>query len=179
MLRGKSLRVIIANMSEHAAVPSLTSDMLAAIGLFGGLDDETLEALSGALCLERAPVGHEVVTEGGLEPEMFIVFSGELEVLKHGRSGDVRVALLGPGDWFGEMTILDVQPRSATVRTVAPSVLLRLTSEHVDRLLYRRSLRSYSIFITNVARELSRRLRVADGILAQTYVSLTESYVKR
>lgn len=166
-------------MSEQTAVPRLTPDTLSAIGLFGGLDDETLTALADSLSLERAPIGQDVVTEGGLEPEMFIVLGGELEVLKHGRCGDVRVALLGPGDWFGEMTILDVQPRSATVRTVAPSLLLRLTSEHVENLLYRRSLRSYSIFITNVARELSRRLRVADGILAQTYVSLTESYVKR
>ena len=53
---------------------------------------------------------------------MFVVLSGEVEVLhKGGSDHDVRVALLGPGDWVGEMAVLDVQPRSASVRALAPT----------------------------------------------------------
>ncbi len=75
--------------------------------------------------------------------------------------------MLGPGDWFGEMSIVDIQPRSATVRTLAPSRLLRISAADLDA-LYRYDLRSYSLIVLNLARELSRRLRVADGILAES-----------
>ncbi len=112
--------------------------------------------------------------------EMFVVVGGELEVVKEGpRGGDVRVALFGPGDWFGEMSILDVQPRSATVRAVAPTMLVRVTNEHVEHLLYRRDLKAYSLLMMNIARELSRKLRVADGILAQFVSTVNDTYVSR
>jgi CRP-like cAMP-binding protein len=74
---------------------------------------------------------------------MFVVLEGELEVLKKADTGaEVRVAMLGPSSWFGEMSILDVQNRSASVRALAPSRLVRISAEHVDRCLYRRDLKS-------------------------------------
>ena len=109
---------------------------------------------------------------------MYVIVAGELEVVKLGRGGEVRVALLGPGDWFGEMAILDVQPRSATVRAVAPTMLVQMSAEHVDRLLYRRDVKAYALLIMNIARELSRRLRVADGILSQMFTAVAEEYVR-
>jgi CRP-like cAMP-binding protein len=118
-----------------------------------------------------------VVEEGDLSTQMFVVVAGELEVIKRGESGgDVRVAVLGPGDWFGEMSIIDVQPRSASVRAVAPTLVVSVTPEHVDTLLYRRDMKDYALFVMNIARELSRRLRVADGILAQFYAALSSQY---
>ena len=75
------------------------------------------------------------------------------------------MALLGPGSWVGEMSILDVQPLSATVRTLAPAILLCIKGEDLDR-LYRRDMRAYLLVVLNIARELSRRLRVADGMIA-------------
>lgn len=151
--------------------------MLREIGLFGGLDEETLRVMAAELPVDRALPGAKVVSEGEQARAMFIVIDGELEVVKKSRAGtEVRVAMLGPGGWFGEMSIIDVQPRSATVRALAPSRLLRMSAEHVDRLLYRRDLKAYSLFIMNVARELSRRLRVADGILAQFVGTVADEY---
>jgi CRP-like cAMP-binding protein len=75
------------------------------------------------------------------------------------------------------MSILDVQPRSATVVALAPSRLLRVTSEALDG-LYRRDLKAYSLIVLNVARELSRRLRVADALLADIVANVTETYLK-
>jgi CRP-like cAMP-binding protein len=162
---------------EGRGRPRVTAAMLRDIGLFGGLDDETLALLARELPTEHADIGATVVREGDVAREMFVVVAGELEVVKQGRAGEVRVALLGPGDWFGEMAVLDVQPRSATVRAVAPTMLVRMTSEHVERLLYRRDIRQYALLVMNIARELSRRLRVADGILSQVFTAVADEYV--
>ena len=120
-----------------------------------------------------------VFREGESAREMYVLINGEMEVLKRSHEGvDARVALLGPGDWFGEMSILDVQPRSATVRALAPSRLLRLSASDLDA-LYRYDIKSYAIIVLNLARELSRRLRVADGILADFIANVFDSYVMR
>ena len=156
----------------------MTPAMLRDIGLFGGLDDETLTLLARELPTEHADIGTVVVREGDQARDMYVIVAGELEVVKLGRGGEVRVALLGPGDWFGEMAILDVQPRSATVRAVAPTMLVQMSAEHVDRLLYRRDVKAYALLIMNIARELSRRLRVADGILSQMFTAVAEEYVR-
>lgn len=170
-------------MSHEASPPTprpISPAVLREIGLFGGLDEQTLEVLARELPVEQVMVGARVVSEGDAAREMFVVVSGELEVLKRSPGGsEVRVAMLGPGGWFGEMAIVDVQPRSATVRALAPSLLLRITAEHVDRLLYRRDLKAYSLLIMNIARELSRRLRVMDGILSQFVGSVNDQYIKR
>ena len=166
--------------AEHRPTPKVTAAILRDIGLFGGLDDESLSVLARELPTVHVETGEVVVSEGEQAREMYVVIGGELEVIKEGRTGgDVRVALFGPGDWFGEMAILDVQPRSASVRAVAPTMLVRITAEEVDKLLYRRDLKAYALFVMNIARELSRRLRVADGILAQLVTSVTNEYVHR
>lgn len=144
------------------------------------MSNATLEVLARSLPTNRVEAGEMVVEEGDLSTQMFVVVAGELEVVKKGESGgDVRVAVLGPGDWFGEMSIIDVQPRSASVRAVAPTLVVSVTPEHVDTLLYRRDMKDYALFVMNIARELSRRLRVADGILAQFYAALSHQYGSR
>jgi CRP/FNR family transcriptional regulator, cyclic AMP receptor protein len=160
--------------------PKLTAALLRDIGLFGGVTDDTLEILARELPVEPVEVGEVVVREGDDTRDMFVVIGGELEVVKRGKSGgDVRVALFGPSDWFGEMGVLAVQPRSATVRAVAPTTLVRITPGDVDKLLYRRDLKDYALFVMNIARELSRRLRVADGIIAQFVATVSDEYVKK
>ncbi|MGF1469575.1 MAG: cyclic nucleotide-binding domain-containing protein [Sandaracinaceae bacterium] len=160
--------------------PPISVAILRDIGLFGGLDEATLELLVQELPTVQVGVAEKVVEEGDPAREMFVVVAGELEVLKQSQHGsDIRLGLLGPGDWFGEMALVDVQPRSATVRALAPSVLLRFSAEHVDRLLYRRDLKAYALLVMNIARELSRRLRVADGILSQFVGTVAEQYVRR
>jgi CRP-like cAMP-binding protein len=86
------------------------------------------------------------------------------------------VAILGPSDCFGEMSMIDMQARSATVRALAPSRLLKITSEDMDG-LYRSDLKSYTLIVLNIARDLSRRLRVTDGILADFTANVLDEYV--
>ena len=158
------------------AAPSI--DRLREIGLFGALSDEVLEHLAKNLQQRRVQPGTTVFQEGDAAHDMFVVLDGEVEVLKKSRRGRVqRVAILGPSDAFGEMSIIDVQPRSATVRALAPTRLLRIAAEDLDA-LYRHDVKSYAIVVLNVARDLSRRLRVTDGILADIAANVLDEYVR-
>ena len=153
-------------------------DRLREIGLFGALSDEILEHLTKQLQLRRIAPGTTIFQEGDAAHDMFVVLEGEVEVLKKSRRGRVqRVAILGPNDAFGEMSIIDVQPRSATVRALAPARLLRIAAEDLDA-LYRHDVKSYAIVVLNVARDLSRRLRVTDGILADIAANVLDEYVR-
>jgi CRP-like cAMP-binding protein len=149
---------------------------LRSIGLFGALPDDALAHLAATLAVVCPTPGEAVVREGEEAREMYVVVGGEMEVVKRSKRGiDARVSLLGPGDWFGEMSILDVQPRSATVRALAPTRILRITSADLDS-LYRFDVKAYALIVLNLARELSRRLRVADGIIAEFVTSVTDLY---
>jgi CRP/FNR family cyclic AMP-dependent transcriptional regulator len=157
---------------------AVTSATLREIGLFGALNDDILDYLARALKTTRVAPGETIFVEGDeLGREMYVVLEGEMEVSKRSRRGrDKRIAILGPDDWFGEMSMLDMQPRSATVRALAPSRLLRMTSEDLDA-LYRFDVKSYALTVLNIARDLSRRLRVTDGILADFAVNVLDEYV--
>jgi CRP/FNR family cyclic AMP-dependent transcriptional regulator len=169
-------------MSSQPRIPisdaSPSTERLREIGLFGALSDEVLVHLAKALQQRRVPPGATIFQEGDAAHDMFVVLDGEVEVLKKSRRGRVqRVAILGPNDTFGEMSIIDVQPRSATVRALAPTLLLRITAEDLDA-LYRHDVKSYAIVVLNVARDLSRRLRVTDGLLADIAANVLDEYVR-
>jgi len=152
---------------------------LRAIGLFGALSDDVLRHFTAALTVQVIETGITLFREGEDGREMFVLLQGELEVLKRSHRGtDARVALLGPGDWVGDMSIVDIQPRSATVRALAPTRLLRVTAADLDN-VYRNDLKAYSIVILNLTRELSRRLRVTDGILADLIASVFDEVIAR
>lgn len=154
-------------------------DELRSLGLFAGLDDPALRYLAERLARLTLSPGDIVFREGDAARDMFVLIGGEMEVLKRSQNGvDARVALLGPGDWFGEMSILDVQPRSATVRALAPSTLVRIGAAELDA-LYRHEVKAYALIVLNLARELSRRLRVADGLLADFVANVMGKYIDR
>ena len=156
-----------------------TAEMLADVPFFALLDADERAVLAERVDRVKFVEGDVIFKTGDPGDAMYVVISGEVEVLKRSRSGvDARVAVLGPSDWFGEMSIVDIQPRSATVRALAPGRLVRVSPADLDT-LYRHDLRAYAIVILNLARELSRRLRVADGIVADLVANVLESYVKR
>jgi CRP/FNR family transcriptional regulator, cyclic AMP receptor protein len=171
-----------SNVSKSAArevhdLP-ITPATLREIGLFGALSEEVLERLVRMLKTMRVAPGDTIFHEGDTAArEMYVVLDGEMEVSKRSRRGrDMRVAILGPTDCFGEMSMIDMQARSASVRALAPSRLLKLTSEDMNA-LYRADLKSYTLIVLNIARDLSRRLRVTDGILADFTANVLDEYV--
>ena len=157
--------------------PPVTIAQLREVGLFGALSDEFLQHLTDTLTVRRILVGENVFREGDPAREMYVVLDGEMEVLKKSRRGrETRVAILGPNDCFGEMSIIDMQPRSATVRALGATRLLRISTEEMDA-FYRQDLKSYTLIVLNIARDLSRRLRVTDGLLADFTANVLEEYV--
>ena len=98
---------------------------------------------------------------------MFIVHSGELVVSKLANSGHViRMAGLEPGDFFGEMTLIEMQNRSATVVAESPTVLYELTARELYT-CYKADIHAYVMVMQNINRELCRRLRRADKRIAE------------
>ena len=142
---------------------------------FGGLSDASLDLLVSMLVERRFDVGATVVAEGEPGRSMYIVHSGELVVSRLGGSGRaIRMTGLGPGDFFGEMTLIEAQNRSATVVTESPTVLYELTARNLYT-YYKADIHAYVMVMQNINRELGRRLRRADHRIAELMDASRES----
>ena len=135
---------------------------LVATPFFGGLPDASLDLLISMLVERHFDAGATVVAEGRRGAQCMLFTSGELVVskLRSGGSCDPPVAS-GPGDFFGEMTLLEMQNRSATVLAESPIVLYELTARNLYA-YYKADVFAYVLVIQNINRELCRRLRRAD-----------------
>jgi CRP-like cAMP-binding protein len=140
---------------------------LVATPLFGGVSDASLDILISMLDERRFDLGDSIVAEGEPGRSMYIVHSGKLVVSKIGESGRViRMSHLGLGDFFGEMTLIEPQNRSATVVAETPTVLYELTARNLYA-YYKADIHAYVIVMQNINRELCRRLRRADNRIAE------------
>lgn len=103
-----------------------------------------------------------VFREGELGTEMFIVHEGRIEILKE-LQGELRqLAVLEKGDFFGEMSLLEDLPRTASARALTACSLLRINGATFDQML-----RANPEIAVRMMRKLSRRLRETDQLLKQ------------
>ena len=79
--------------------------------LFSGLGEKERERLAGSFTERTFPAGHEIAVQGKEGVGFFVIESGEVSVSRGGE----EIRKLGPGDYFGEMALIDQGPRSATV----------------------------------------------------------------
>lgn len=148
--------------------PDLKAFLLAT-PFFGGLSDASLELLVSMLVERRFDAGATVVAEGEQGRSLFIVHSGQLVVSKLVDADSARVIRMSglePGDFFGEMTLIEMQNRSATVVAESPTVLYELTARQLYT-CYKADIHAYVMVIQNINRELCRRLRRADNRIAE------------
>ena len=149
-----------------ASSPDLKAFLLAT-PFFGGLGEASLDLLISMLVEQRFEEGATVVREGEPGRSMFIVHSGTLMVSRLLESGRVlRMSTLEPGDFFGEMTLIEMQNRSATVVAESPTVLYELTARELYK-CYKADIHGYVMVMQNINRELCRRLRRADNRIAE------------
>ena len=144
-------------------------DFLQSHSLFGGFEDDELREIGTLLTEELFPAGADIVREGGPGERLFFISDGCVEVLKQ-PPGDAaakprRIALLESGDTFGEMEFIDVQPCAATVRAVTDTTVLELTSADLYH-ISKWNMKTYAKLVMNMAREISRRLRHMDALVA-------------
>ncbi|MBC7207988.1 MAG: cyclic nucleotide-binding domain-containing protein, partial [Methyloversatilis sp.] len=126
--------------------------------MFSGLPDSSLEPVAKVANMRRVPRGSIVVRAGDKTDFVYLVLSGSLKVLVSDEEGrEVILSMLGPGELFGEMGVLDDNPRSATVVTVVPSDLIVIAKSDFKRVLQENF--EVSMFIM---RNLVARLRTAD-----------------
>jgi CRP/FNR family transcriptional regulator, cyclic AMP receptor protein len=88
-----------------------TDERLANIPLFEGLSDKQLSQISGLVTEVRLEAGRTVARQGELGREFLILLEGEVEVIRDGKV----IAVRGPGEYVGEISLLDRRPRTATL----------------------------------------------------------------
>jgi CRP-like cAMP-binding protein len=93
-------------MADKELVSTLKS-----VPLFAGLSDRDVKRLANSLSERTFPAGHEIAVEGKEGVGFFVIESGEVSVSRGGE----HIRTLGPGDYFGEMAVIDQGPRSASV----------------------------------------------------------------
>ena len=135
-----------------------TAELLKDVPLFAGLDDDDLTRLSTLITEKHYPKDSVVVNASDPGDSLFMVAEGEVKVSLWSDNGrEIILSTLGAGSFFGEMSLIDGEPRSANVATTSDSLLLRLgRREFLD------SVKQYPKIAINVMTELCVRLRRAD-----------------
>jgi CRP/FNR family cyclic AMP-dependent transcriptional regulator len=137
---------------------SVSTTLLHSVPLFAGLDEAQLSVLARVTL--RTSFGRKatIIRAGDPTDSLHIVVSGRLKVLMGDEDGrEVILSILGPGEFFGEMGLLDDRPRSASVVTLEACELLRISKTD-----FKRSLAENFDLSLTVMRGLVKRLREAD-----------------
>lgn len=92
-------------------------DRLASVGLFSDISPEHREKVAEVMKVERHPRGDVLVEEGDLPSKFYVLLSGYVTVHREGR----HITDLGPGDFFGEMGVLSLEGRNASVIATTPA----------------------------------------------------------
>ncbi len=144
----------------------MVKQLLHEVPIFAGLDDKALN-----IFLEHAqrlvvPAGGVIAAEGEVNNCMYLIEAGAVRIIKNFNTPDsVILALLGPGEFFGEMCILETLPRYATGESVGQATVVSVASPAFHH-LYQKMPKQHSILLLNIARDLSRRLRHLDEVFA-------------
>ncbi len=106
-------------------------EVLGTIPLFAALSKRQRRKLLGGMRVFDYEPGHAIVRQGDEGETMFVVLDGEARVIRRGRT----VGRLLAGDVFGEVSVFDTRPRTATVQTVRPTTCLALHRDELRKIL--------------------------------------------
>ncbi|WP_418318784.1 Crp/Fnr family transcriptional regulator [Piscinibacter sakaiensis] len=139
-------------------------EMLQRMPVFGGIRAEVLGLLLDHAAHRRLPAGQAFFREGEPGDRMFVLEAGRAAVVKGWQGSEVLLHHLEAGDCFGEMALMDLFPRSASVIAETDCVAIELTTESLAG-LFERDLEQFALIQMNIGREVCRRLRAADDRL--------------
>src|SRR5688500_1560977 len=136
-----------------------TADFLATVPLFSGLPPEELQQFAAITREKTYPKSSVILFEDDPGDSLFVIRDGRVKVVLVGEDGrEVILGVLGVGEHFGELSLIDDQPRSAHVIAMEDSSLLVLRRDD-----FRRRVETSPTVAWTLLSELSRRLRRADG----------------
>lgn len=137
-------------------------NLLRAVSIFSDLDAPALAALERLAEPRDYPDGSVVVSQDEAGDALFVLVSGKVKVVLYGHSGrEIILSIFKtPGDFFGEMSLLDHEPRSASVIADERSRLLVLSRRD-----FQAHIESHPRSALRILTELSRRLRRADAVI--------------
>ena len=154
------LRIKLPRLPTLAEMATEVKD----VPIFAGVDPSTLDLLAREAREVRVGKGDRIVKEGEPGNTFYLVLEGSVRVCKRlGTVEEVELSRLGPGEFFGEMCILETLPRSASVQAVSKTMLLALSSVTFYH-VFQKNPAEYCILLLNIARDLSRRLRRLDEV---------------
>ena len=146
-------------------------ELLQAMPLFGGIADESLRFLLG-LCSEVSlAAGEYFFREDDEAQSLFVLQEGRAAVVKNWQGHQYVLIELAPGDCFGEMSLMDLRHRSASVVATQACRAIELPAGSLLK-LYEKDLEQFTLIQMNMGREVSRRLRDADERLFQAKMGL-------
>ena len=132
--------------------------MLRNIPLFNSLSDEDVKLVDGMALEKHVAKNTVIITEGEVGDSLFVIVAGRVKVLIGDSEGrEIILKILGPGDFFGELALIDKQPRSASVSSLDNTVLKVLSHAAFEACLDRAPR-----IAVNVMQALAKRLRDAD-----------------
>ena len=142
-------------------------DVLATVPLFAALDEATGELLASALTTRAVVRGHVVFSEGDTGDRLFIVMDGKVKISRAALDGrENLLTVLGPGEMFGELSLFDPGPRTATATAVTESTLASLDHDDLRPLL----LNEPGVAV-QLLRALAQRLRRTNEAMADLVFS--------
>jgi CRP-like cAMP-binding protein len=146
-------------------MPDPRIELLQGMSVFGGIRDDIV-----AFVLERAPsiaVAHDQLffREGEPADCMFVLEAGSAVVVKDHAGGERVLRTLKRGDCFGEMSLMDLAPRSASVRALTDCSALRISAACLFE-VYQKDIEQFAMIEMNMGREVSRRLREREEALS-------------
>jgi CRP/FNR family cyclic AMP-dependent transcriptional regulator len=141
------------------AIVLIVKNLLCTVPIFSGLNERALEVFLGQAKQLVVAAGEVIAREGDNNDCLYLIESGEVGIFKSMETPNpVTLAVLGPGECFGEMCILETLPRSATAKAVLQTTVVSVPSDAFSK-LYQKAPEQYCIILLNIARDLSRRLR--------------------
>ena len=137
---------------------TVSTAVLKAVPLFASFPEDQLGMIATMVTRRSAARANTIMAAGDATDSLYIVLSGRLKVMMSDSDGkEVILAILGPGEFFGEMGLIDDEPRSASVVTLEPCELLSIAKRD-----FRKCLAENFEMSMAVMRGLVRRLREAD-----------------
>jgi CRP/FNR family cyclic AMP-dependent transcriptional regulator len=135
-------------------MPDKKIEHLSQVKMFSSLNKKELGLVARASEIVEVPAGTDVVREGEVGHEFYLIARGSAVVRRGGR----KVATLGPGSYFGEMALLDRGPRTATITTAEPTELIVLGQREFTAVLDQLPPVAHKLLVSMAA-----RLREADS----------------